>query len=222
MQVTADIVPVAFHDFTLGTSGKVYQNGAVVPTSNTTKISDLTLSELDAYDFGIYANEMFAGTKIATLEDHVKQAKLLGYSLDLELKENITSMSDSTLQTIFNIVAKYGMLDSVTWGCYKLTSLTWFKTSFPKSSLCYEIGTLSKSKIDEAKALNNDINSVYIYWDNSDFVNNFTDELREYASICGVKLENGNPSQVIDIPYYVERLDKVECAYVDYPVSKLL
>lgn len=221
VQFTLDDVPVAYHDMALGTGGKVYKDGVVIPTSNTTKINQLTLAQLQEYDFGVYADSSYEGTKISTLDDHVKQAKLMGYKLDLELKENVASMSNNQLLIIHNIVAKYGMTKNIQIGAYNISTLSYMKSLNSDYALCYEVNDLNTTNIDAVAALY-DNNVVTLYCANSSFLNDYTEEIAIYASNNHVNLRCGTQTSAIDLPYYVQRLNEVECAYVNYPVTRLL
>lgn len=133
VQVTSDGVPVCYHDANLG-MGKLYKNGAVVTDTSLT-IHDLTYAELQEYDYGAYKGTEFVGTRIATLDEHARQSKLMGYAIDIEIKENVTALSESELTTIFNVIAKYGIIGTTNFRMYFVATAQLYTSITPKANV---------------------------------------------------------------------------------------
>lgn len=160
VQVTSDGTPVCYHDANLG-GGKVYKDGAVV-TDTSLKIHDMTYTILRGYDFGAYKGEDFTGTEIATLEEHIIQSKLMGYALDVEIKENVTALTSAELETIFDLVAKYGLINTTNYRMYNLETASLYTGITPKANVGI-IATAAAVDLNALGALNTGQNRVF--WD---------------------------------------------------------
>ncbi len=98
---TKDGCPVLLHDDT------------VDRTSNGTgKIEDLTFEEVRAFDFGSWKSEKYQGEQIPSFEEFVALCRNLSLHPYIEIKFKISS---EQVKTLIRTVAKYGMLDNVTW-----------------------------------------------------------------------------------------------------------
>ena len=179
VQYTSDGIPVLYHDQYLGTSGKVYDsNGDVVPDSDTTKISDLTYTQLQSYDFGLYAGEKWRGTKICKLEDMLLQCKRLGQSIVLEIKENVTPLTSTNIETTYNLVAYNCMVDYTTVHAYEVTTLQAFKALNQRLGLSHvkRVENVTTDYLESMSALNTGKNKVFIGFYRDSMVN-MTDAL---------------------------------------------
>lgn len=89
VRTTADGEFVALHDKTIN-SYATDSEGNRLTNADPINLNDLTLAEVDAYDFGIYRGEKYAGTKIMRVADFVEFCKTKGVCAHLELKEVFT------------------------------------------------------------------------------------------------------------------------------------
>lgn len=98
VQCTSDGQVVLFHDTTV----KRF-------TGKNTKVSDMTLAEIEQIDLGEGYGEEYAGTSVPTLGDALEYARgRIG--LIIELKRN--EVSDDLAEKVVGLVEKYGMENS--------------------------------------------------------------------------------------------------------------
>ncbi len=158
VEITADGIPVCFHDANLGL-GKVYYNGSVV-TDTSLVIHNMNYSDLLNYDFGLYKGNAYSGTTISTLDEQAEQAKAMGYSLDVEIKENHVALTNAELKTIFDVIAKYGMIEQTFFRLYYVESGRYYISLNEKTNVSI-ISQISRVDIDAISALNTGKNTVY-------------------------------------------------------------
>lgn len=118
VQVTSDGEYVCFHDLTLGddtgTSNPVRHTDGTELTAaeKALHIHDLTLAELDAFDFGIKKGSQYAGTKILRLADFLKWCKVMNCTAMIETKVNLTAAQAAA---IADMVLRYGLDRHFIW-----------------------------------------------------------------------------------------------------------
>jgi glycerophosphoryl diester phosphodiesterase len=103
-KLTADGKWVCIHDATINRTGRNLDGSAISETLN---VADLTLAELQAYDFGIWKNEVYAGTKICTLDDFLEICAVNGIAPTFSIHASMTS---AEIQSLYNIVKKHGLV----------------------------------------------------------------------------------------------------------------
>ncbi len=82
-------------------------------TSNGTgNIEDLTFEQVREFDFGSWKDEKYVGEKIPSFKEFIRLCRGLSLHPYIEVKWKITSEQTKML---VDIVAKYGMIDKVTW-----------------------------------------------------------------------------------------------------------
>ena len=101
VQVTSDGELVMWHDNTLAKLG-----------DSSHAISDYTLAELKAKDFGSWFSPEFAGTQILTFAEWAALCKKLG--MDMYIDRKITFTAEQ-MQYMVNVVRRLGMLRHVSW-----------------------------------------------------------------------------------------------------------
>ena len=104
VQVTADGVMVCWHDTTLASIGD--------PTHS---ISDYTLAELKAMDFGSAFGSQFAGETILTVEEWLTLCKELGMYAYIDFKVVDDDFTDALAEELTDIVKYLGMKKYVTY-----------------------------------------------------------------------------------------------------------
>ena len=148
---TKDGVAVLLHDATIDRTS----NGSG-------KISELTYEELLQYDFGSWKNSQYAGTKIPTFEEFVALCKEIGLHPYIEIKNDDTYTQEQ-VQSLVNIVKKYGMEDNCTWISFNLTYLEYVKNADDTARLGYVSSkTISQSMINSVLALQTGKNEVFL------------------------------------------------------------
>lgn len=118
IQVTEDGEYVCFHDLTLGddpsTSNPVrHTDGSELTSAEKAyTIGELTLAELDEFDFGIKKGQQYAGTKILRFADFLKWCKVMNCTAMAETKVTMTAAQAGE---IANMVNMYGMDKNFIW-----------------------------------------------------------------------------------------------------------
>ena len=102
--LTSDNKMVMWHDSTLSKIGD--------PSHS---VSDYTLSELKAMNFGIHFGEAFDGETILTFEEWIVACKKIGVECYIDFKVTGTDFTTSMAEDLVEIVKKYGMLDHVSY-----------------------------------------------------------------------------------------------------------
>lgn len=107
VQFTSDHIPVALHDETINSVAR-NPDGTII--SDTLYISQMTLDEVDEYDFGIKKGSKYAGMKIMRTEDFIKWCKIMNCIPILEVKTALPNRtSDENCLALIDIIKKYGM-----------------------------------------------------------------------------------------------------------------
>lgn len=133
VQVTSDGEYVCFHDLTLGddtgTSNPVRHTDGTELTAaeKALHVYDLTLAELDAFDFGIKKGSQYAGTKILRLADFLKWCKVMNCTAMIETKVNLTAAQAGD---IADMVLRYGLDRHFIWAENAYTS-SWGGITIP-------------------------------------------------------------------------------------------
>ena len=130
---TSDNIPVCFHDTTINRIGRD-SNGDTI--GNTLQVKNLTLTQLNSYDFGVYVNSMYSGTKVVTFEQMLKWAKLKGVNLYVEFKQ----ATEAQTAIACNMVKKYNMVDKVSWASFYTDNelkncVIWVRSNLPTARI---------------------------------------------------------------------------------------
>lgn len=130
---TSDNIPVCFHDGTINRIGRD-SNGDVIGT--TTQVRNITLAQMNEYDFGYYVNPMYAGTKVVTFEQFLKWAKLKGVDIYVEFK----GATQAQTAIACDMVKKYNMVDHVSWTSFYTDNalrncVIWVRDNIPEARI---------------------------------------------------------------------------------------
>lgn len=101
---TADGKMVMWHDSTLSKIG-----------DSTHSVSDYTLAQLKAMNFGIHFGTAFDGETILTFEEWIIACKKIGVECYIDFKVTGTDFTTSMAEDLVEIVKKYGMMDHVSY-----------------------------------------------------------------------------------------------------------
>lgn len=112
LRSTSDSVPVCLHDATINRTAR-NGNGSTIATP--TNILDITYNEANSYDYGLYKNAKYKGTKLLTLERIVKFAKMNGVTLHIETKCGTSEAELKMIENAVRTVKKYNMSKFVSW-----------------------------------------------------------------------------------------------------------
>ncbi len=108
VRVTSDGEFVCWHNNDLSNIARHTDGTELTSTEKAQLISNLTLAELDAYDYGIYRGSEYAGTKILRLEEFLKWCSMLNCWAFLEMK---IDASESQISVIADLVKSYKLGD---------------------------------------------------------------------------------------------------------------
>lgn len=103
VRLTADNVFVCLHDATINRTARNI-DGTTIGTS--INIADITYAEALDYDFGIWKDVEYAGTKIPTLAETLALCRALNMKITIEIKNIGTQYNE-----LANLVKMYGMTD---------------------------------------------------------------------------------------------------------------
>lgn len=206
VQFSKDGIPVLLHDYKLGAALKVYDSTNTSITGNA--VNTYTLEELKQYHYGNATNEL------VTLEEFIAQCKKIGQKADLEFKDT-PNPTQSNMQTAYDIVCKYGMIQSTCFMGYSTTVLSYIKSINPSCNFGLIGLPVTKALLDSAKTLLTGQNEVYFCLYASDFAS-FTDEIHQYGLTNGIKFKMGSALNIADIKKF-SACELIECANVEYP-----
>ena len=162
---TSDNIPVILHD---GTINRTARNNDGSEISKNVAIRDITYAQALNYDFGIWKNQKYAGTKIPTFDEFMKLCKKRNLKANIELKDEVV-YSQEMVETVINIVKKYGMIDNVMFASFSYNNMNLVKTLLPSATLAIGVGysaTLTDEAFDnvvkQVKSLRTTTNKVYM------------------------------------------------------------
>lgn len=181
VQFTSDNVPVLLHDTTINRTAR---NADGTELSSDVAINSITFTQSQEYDFGIWKDASYAGTKLPKFEDFVVLCKRIGLHPYIELKNDV-QYTESQLLILVSIVKKYGMENSCTWISFALTPLAVVKRNLPGARLGYIVSTITDKRIIETKFLKTQYNETFLDAN----ISNLTSELLGLTKSGGVTLE---------------------------------
>lgn len=100
--VTKDLQVVLHHDATINRTGRNADGSAI---AQELRIDQLTLAELNEYDFGIHKHLKYRGTKLPLLADLLPLARKAGVHLKIDAK--IFRMTAQHQQVFFDLIAPW-------------------------------------------------------------------------------------------------------------------
>lgn len=151
---TSDGVFVLLHDVTINRTARNADGTAI---SENVNIADITYQQALTYDFGIWKDAQYAGTKIPTFEEFIVLCSKLGLYAYIELKVD-ADFSQTDIENLVSIVKKYHMEKRVSWISFSwqrqryvfLTDnsarIGWLGTGFEATVLQTVLDTLSDGK----------------------------------------------------------------------------
>ena len=188
---TKDGVAVLLHDATIDRTS----NGSGA-------LADLTFEEIREYDFGSWKNAKYAGTKIPSFEEFIALCKEIGLHPYIEIK-NDTTYTQEQIQSLVNIVKKYGMEDNCSWISFSLDYLGYVKNADDTARLGYVSSKdITQTVINSVLALRTGKNEVFL--DNS--YNMLNENNVMLAALSGLTLETwtvDSTNEIKNRPKYV-------------------
>lgn len=130
IRMTSDGVWVCLHDETINRTGRNADGTAI---SETIKIADITYAQALTYDFGIYAGQQYAGTKILSLDDFLNFCNKSHLYAQLEIKNS--TWTKAQVLTAWTIVQKYRMERKVMLLCSSIGPIDDLLEDYPYVSV---------------------------------------------------------------------------------------
>ena len=97
--VTRDLQVILHHDSTINRTGR-HEDGSCI--EETLRVDELTLDEMNTFDFGIHKHPKFRGTKVPLLADVLPKARKAGVQLKIDAK--IFKMTPQHQQVLFDLI----------------------------------------------------------------------------------------------------------------------
>lgn len=168
---TSDGVAVLLHDDTINRTAR---NSDGTALSSTVRISDITYAQALEYDFGIWKDAKYAGTRIPTLEEFLQLCKDNALHPYIEIKNSgvvngqVTAEMTALLRDSAVAVAKdMDMLGRITWISFSAPILAKLAELDAVSRLGYIVsqgnnGGITDTVIQEVRAIDPTLKRVFI------------------------------------------------------------
>lgn len=137
IQFTADSEIVVFHDVTINNNA-VNTDGSAI--SETLRVDQLTLSQLDSYDFGLKFGEKYAGTKITRFEDALDFAKK--HNMYVQLEPTLR-LSNANITSVCDMLKKFGYIKNICYFSSTYADLAYMHNILPGADLALGVSTAS-------------------------------------------------------------------------------
>lgn len=194
IRFTSDDYPVCIHDRSINRTAR---NSDGTELSETVNIDEITLEQAQEYDFGVYKNAVYEGTKIATLAgflDVCRTLDLLPY-IDFGTEPALTK---AQMEKVVSAVNDAGMKGKVTYIVGSLTYGQWI-VSLDKTARIGLVQTATSTNTNNALSLMTGENEVFMDCD-KDYI---TSEGIALVKSAGLPLE----LWVINTPSIIEEMD---------------
>lgn len=129
VQFTSDGIPVVYHDVNINNWAR---NPDGTTIGGTVSVEGSTLTELDAYDFGIAFGSQYAGTKITRLADALPYLKKLGFYVVIEPTNALTDEKETI---ICNMLKKLNMQNNCGYQTYSYAVAARFHEKMPNADI---------------------------------------------------------------------------------------
>ena len=158
VRFTSDGVPVLLHDKTINRTARMSDGSVITDTIN---IADITYEDVLNYDFGIWKDDVYAGTKIPTFEEFLSFCK--SNNLNPYIDVQMSNLTETQANTLVELTKKY-QLKNVTWVSTYFTYLNWFNKYSPSSNLGFVTWKDDELTygITELEKLKTDYNRVFL------------------------------------------------------------
>lgn len=143
IRFTSDNVPVLLHDASINRTARNADGTAI---SGTVNIADITYAQALTYDFGVYKNASYAGTKIPTLEQFMALCRNIGLHPYLELRNDVNYTAEQ-YGIVYETVRNSGMLNNVSWISHGKAKLEEVLSRKPNSRVGLLTDTLATGNI---------------------------------------------------------------------------
>ncbi|CEH28461.1 glycerophosphodiester phosphodiesterase [Aneurinibacillus migulanus] len=180
VQLTRDEQVVVFHDWTLQRI-----------TGRKGKISDYTLKQLQAMDFGIWKHTSFAGVRIPTLEQVFKRVTNKNIMINIELK-NFFAMRNGLERKVVELIRLHNMEKQVIISTFNPFSLGLLR----KNGCASDIAFLYFGRLKEPWKYAKEYACAYIH--------------PPIQEVTGELLSTCNEQELKVVPYQVDTLAEIK------------
>lgn len=143
--VTKDGIVILMHDRTINRTGR-RRDGSVIEKK--IRVDELTLAQLQEYDFGVWFAPEFAGTTVCLLEDVLTMCRNAGVKVKIDSKYSAYTPGQKEL--LFALLEKYQ--DTAMLTCGTLDMVRDGVARFDTIAIHYD-GAVTKQILDEVAAL---------------------------------------------------------------------
>ena len=154
---TSDGVPVLLHDDTINRTAR---NADGTEISTDIDIETITYADLLQYDFGIWKDTKYTGTKIPKLEDFFVFCRNTGLHPYVEIKATKT-YTEAQIQGLVDLAKRCGMKGRMTWISMSLTYLGYIASYDATARLGY-VTSGSSPTITGLVSLKTNQNDVFL------------------------------------------------------------
>ena len=177
LRSTSDSVPVCLHDATINRTARNADGSNIATSKN---ILDITYNEANSYDYGLYKNKKYKGTKLLTLERAIKFAKMNGVTLHIETKCGASEAELRMIENAVMTVKRYNMSKFVDWSAdhWNIAVLQKIISLDKYANVATMPATMTNERFEELLSLKTGFNRVFWFaWDTStiddDMLNRF-------------------------------------------------
>lgn len=160
---TKDNIAILHHDNSIN---RIARNQDGTQISETVNIAEKTLTELDAYDYGIYKSEIFKYNILLPFTDFVKFGRKTGAKLHVELKNHYT---DEQCQILLDTVGTYRMASNIGWQAFDFSSLDYIANHDENAQLELLAGSLTDDLMSQGQQWLNGKRKVVLSVGSADF-----------------------------------------------------
>lgn len=179
LRSTSDSMPICLHDATINRTAR-NTDGTTVTSS--TNILDITYDVANSYDYGLYKNSKYKGTKLLTLERAIKFAKMNGVTLHIETKCGSSEVELKMIENAVRTIKKYNMSKLVSWSATygNITVLQKIISLDKYANVAIMPDTMTNERFESLLNLKTGFNRVFWFaWETStiddDMLNRFID-----------------------------------------------
>ena len=152
---TSDNVPVLLHDDTINRTAR---NADGTEISTEIDIGTIAYADLLQYDFGIWKDTKYAGTKIPTLEEFFVFCRNTGLHPYVEIKSTKT-YTEAQIQSLVDLAKRCGMRGKMSWTCMSKTYLEYIASYDPTARI--GLATSGAPNVQDAISLRTGTNDVF-------------------------------------------------------------
>lgn len=146
---TSDGIPMLLHDSKIDRT-----------SDGSGTLSQMTYEQVRQYDFGSWKSQVYAGTKIPTLDEFLYLCKSIMLHPYLELKSN-GAYTQEQIQQIVDMVESYGLRGKVSYISFNSTYLGYVKDYDPEARLGFLKSTYATSDVTTCINLKTQTNKVF-------------------------------------------------------------